>query len=326
MLKAFDYTEQALPGMPIQNKTFFRKEKGLALQYVTKHPPKKVEEEICPVCGSRHLKWLFHRWDVNYYMCRQCSSIFAPVAQEIINGYLDMDEMKELRTSKTYQEEAEARRAGLWDDLLLWVKYRSYRYLNKNTKLAIMDYGNRYWGLSNRLKELGTEKSYVLVDSILTDIQQTDCMDGQADIVLYINQLQHEPNPIKALKKIRSKLSDTGLLFLSTRLGSGFDVITLKGGLDNIFPYEHILLPSRKSLEPLLEQAGYELLEIVTPGVMDMQYIMDNHERIDEDNFFARYLVEDADRATVMDFQRFLQKAGLSSFAQVVARKKMSEE
>lgn len=326
MLKAFDYTERTLPNMPIQNKAIFRKEKKLALQYVMNHPQEKAEENICPVCGSKHLKWIFHRWDVDYYICRQCSSISVPVDQEIVNGYLAMDEMKELRTSKIYQEEAEARRAEIWDELLLWLRYRAYRYLNNNTRLAVMDFGNRYWGLSNRFKELGDGKSYMLMDSILVAGQQAGRINEPVDIALYINQLQHETDPIKSLKKIGDKLADTGLLFLSTRLGSGFDVMTLKGGLDNVFPYEHILLPSRKGLELLLDKAGYELLEIVTPGMMDMQYVMDNHERIDEGNLFARYLVEDADSATIMDFQRFLQKAGLSSFAQVVARKKTGEQ
>lgn len=326
MLKAFDYTEQAISDIPIQSRTFFREEKRLALQYVMNNTQRKIKEKICPVCGNYYLKWIFHRWDVDYYMCRCCSSIFVPVEQEIVNGYLDMSEMKKLRTCKEYQEEAEVRRADIWDELLLWIKYRSYRYLSKNTKLAVMDFGNRYWGLSNRFKELGSEKSYMLMDSILIADQRTDCINESIDVALYINQLQHETNPIESLRKIKGKLSDKGLLFLSTRLGSGFDVMTLKGGLDNVFPYEHVLLPSRKGLELLLDKAGYELLEIVTPGVMDMQYVMDNQERIEEDNLFARYLVEDADKATIRDFQRFLQKAGLSSFAQLVARKKTAEE
>lgn len=325
MLRAFDYTEQALPSMPIQNKKIFREEKRLALQYVMNYPQEKAGEKRCPVCGSEHLKWIFHRWDVDYYICRQCLSIFAPVDQKIVDGYLAMDEMKELRISKTYQKEAEVRRADSWDELLLWFRYRAYRYLGKNTGLSILDFGDRYWGLSNRFKELENGKNYVLIDSILTTGQQADCINGQADIALYINQLQHETEPVRSLKKIGSRLSGKGLLFLNTRLGSGFDVMTLKGGLDNVFPYEHVLLPSRKGLELLLDKAGFELLEIVTPGVMDMQYVMDNHERIDEGNLFARYLVEDADSATVMDFQRFLQKAGLSSFAQLVARKKAEE-
>ena len=142
----------------------------------------------------------------------------------------------------------------------------------------------------------------------------------KADVILYMNQLQHETNPTETLKELRKELKEDGVLILNTRLGSGFDILTLKGNMDSIFPYEHIMLPSRKGLEMILEEAGYELLEITTPGTRDMESVIRNKERIEESNFFVKYLLQTADKATMADFQQFLQKSGLSSFAQVVAR------
>ena len=322
MLRAFDYSEQLFPEKPIQNAALFGEEKRLALQYVMNHARAGKVKKTCPVCQSQRCNWLFHRWDIDYYMCAQCASIFIPAQGETVQGYLGMGEMKELRASEAYQEAAEERRAGIWDEMVLWIKYRLYRYLDKNTGLTVADLGNRYWGLYHRIKNSGIGEKYQLKESILGAGRPWEEEDGSFDVILYINQLQHEVDPMKTLKRIRERISGNGLLFLSTRLGSGFDVMTLKGGLDNIFPYEHVLLPSRKGLEILLDEAGFELLEIVTPGMMDMQYVMDNKGRIEEGNLFARYLVQDADRATLMEFQRFLQKAGLSSFAQAVARRK----
>lgn len=80
------------------------------------------------------------------------------------------------------------------------------------------------------------------------------------------------------------------------------------------------MLPSRKGLEKILQDAGFELLEITTPGTRDMESVLRNKDRIEDGNFFVKYLLNTADKSVLSDFQQFLQKSGLSSFAQVVAK------
>lgn len=316
MLKAYDYAEVRSTTDGIQDQGLFNKEKSCALKFVleNKNNFKKV---ACPVCGSDHTRFIFSRWEVEYSFCEECCSIYIPVSEELIKEYLDMSQMKELRCSKEYQEQAELRRADIWDEFVMWAQYRLYRYLGRNTELSVIDYGNRYDGLVNRFKNAGICNKYELRDSILSI--ESDKVD-KADVILYMNQLQHEINPVKTLCELRENLKDDGILILNTRLGSGFDILTLKGEMDSIFPYEHIMLPSRKGLELILEKAGYELLEITTPGTRDMESVLRNKEKIEEGNFFVKYLLKTADKSTLADFQQFLQKSGLSSFAQVVAR------
>ena len=129
--------------------------------------------------------------------------------------------------------------------------------------------------------------------------------------------------PLNFRMRLKKDLKKGGILILNTRLGSGFDILTLKGSMDSIFPYEHIMLPSRRGLEMILDKAGYELLEITTPGTRDMESVLKNKERVEESNFFIKYLLKTADRSTLADFQKFLQKSGMSSFAQVVAKVRM---
>lgn len=316
MLKAYDYAENREERIELQNAGLFRMEKSVALQFVLEHPAHKKAGE-CPICKSKHTKFIFSRYDVNYLFCEDCCSIFLPIEKELIGKYLDMQTMKELRLSEEYQKQAEYRRADIWDDLVMWIQYRTYRYLGRNTELDVIDYGNRYLGLVDRFRQSGIAGNYELRNSILN--VETEKIE-KADVILYMNQLQHETNPTETLKELRKELKEDGVLILNTRLGSGFDILTLKGNMDSIFPYEHIMLPSRKGLEMILEEAGYELLEITTPGTRDMESVIRNKERIEESNFFVKYLLQTADKATMADFQQFLQKSGLSSFAQVVAR------
>ncbi len=316
MLKAYDYAGFKLQPSELQDTDFFHREKAIAHSFTLEFSMDGAEKR-CPVCGGKHTNYFFSRWDIEYLFCKDCGSIFVPVKRELIQKYLQLEKMKVLRISKDYQAQAERRRASIWDGQVLWAEYRIYRYLGHNTNLDMIDWGNRYIGSAKRFQNSGMCANYELRDSPLP--LKTDKLD-QADVVLYMNQLQHEINPVETLKHLKKSLKPDGILILNTRLGSGFDILTLKGDMDMLFPYEHVLLPSRKGLELILQQAGYQLLEITTPGTRDIETVLKNKEKIEDSNFFVKYLLETSDDATLAEFQRFLQKSGLSSFAQVIAK------
>ncbi|MCM1175026.1 MAG: class I SAM-dependent methyltransferase [Blautia sp.] len=316
MLKAYDYSDKDPEPRSEEEKKLFQEEKKIAQEFVIGHHSRKADTS-CPVCGSNKTRYIFARWDIDYQFCEECSSIFVPVEAEVMRQYLQLEKMKALRNSAEYQAYAEQRRTGIWSDLIMWAEFRSYRYLGSNRSLEIVDYGNKYVGFVNLIRQSKMTGKYELTDSVLNI--DTDAVE-KADIIFYMNQLQHEIHPIQTLTGLKDRLKTEGLLILNTRLGSGFDILTLKGGADDIFPYEHVMLPSKKGLQHILEKAGYELLEITTPGTRDMETVLQNRQRIEDSNFFIKYLLDNADKTILTDFQQFLQKSGLSSFAQAVAR------
>lgn len=317
MLKAYDYSDKKTEPRSEEEKQLFREEKKIAQKFVICHHEAR-ENKSCPICGSDRTRFIFARWDVDYQFCEKCSSIYVPVKAETMQKYFQLEEMKSLRNSAKYQEYARLRRAGIWKDLIMWAEFRTYRYLGMNRGLGIIDYGNKYMGFVDLIRQSPMTGRYELKDSVLE--VNTDSVE-KADVLFYMNQLQHVIDPVGTLSQLQDNLKENGLLILNTRLGSGFDVLTLKGGADDIFPYEHVMLPSKKGLQLILEQAGFELLEITTPGTRDMDTVLQNKQRIEDSNFFIKYLLDNADRTILTDFQQFLQKSGMTSFAQVVARK-----
>lgn len=318
MLKAYDFIEKK-PNIPeIQNRELFNKEKSIALQYVLKHPMKNPDTR-CPICGCNHTKVLFNRWDVKYYYCNECDSIYVPAEKENVIGYLNNSELIKLRISEEYQNEAINRRTFMWEERISWMKYRTYRYLCSNKNLDVIDYGNRYVGFIRKIKESEMIHNYDLRNSII-NIKSDNVK--KADAVMYMDQLQHETEPVLTLLKIKEDLKKNGILILNTRLGSGFDILTLKGNMESLFPYEHMMLPSKKGLEILLEKTGFELLEFTTPGSRDVDEVVKHSSLVEANNLFVKTLIENADDIILADFQRFLQKSGLSSFAQVIAKVK----
>lgn len=319
MLKAYDFSKYKGAASMSRVNSFNKQENEIAETLVKSILAEDVScGKQCTVCGSDDTVPFFEKWGVIYYRCNVCNSIYVKASEESLKKYKQNKDLINLRTSEAYQKEEMENRDLIWEELLDWVKFRTFRYVNKKDGLNIIDYGNRYKELVLRIRESDLCKKYELRESILDNIE-CDKID-KADIILYFNKIQQSLNPLMDLKEAYEALDENGLLFLSTRIGTGFDILTLKSEA-KIFPYEHVLLPSVDGLKNLLEEVGFTMLEYSTPGRKDVEYVHDHVEAIVEDNLFVKYMMEHGDETAFAEFQRFLQKSGFSSHAQIVAKK-----
>jgi hypothetical protein len=150
--------------------------------------------------------------------------------------------------------------------------------------------------------------------------RSSEASDVEAAILL--ESLDHSDDPAALLEAVVARLADGGLLFLTALVATGFDMVVL--GLRNRYlcPPDRANCFSLSGLERLLERAGLSLLEVSTPGVLDLQ-IVQSH--VMEDSTipcgpFERQLLA-ADDSAYVAFQAFLQEHHLSSFARIVGRK-----
>ncbi len=318
MLRAYDYAEKRVDDR-IRDSHILNREREIALRFVLEHPTKKTNR-ICPFCGSTHTGYVFDIWNVDYLRCDGCESIFVPVDERVMREYQELEGLKTFRKDPTYQSMMTEIRGVAYEEHVRWLKYRIFRYLKKRTGISLIDFGDKYKGFIEKLDADEAITTYELRESVFSDKGKKRI--EKADVVMSMNQLQHEANPLALLRSFKSAMADEGILIINTRLGSGFDVLALKGSTDDLYPYEHIMLPSKKGVEIALDHAGYELLEITTPGTRDINVVKSNLERIGNDNLFVRYLMGTSDERMLMDFQQFLQKNCLSSFVRLIARKK----
>jgi hypothetical protein len=105
-------------------------------------------------------------------------------------------------------------------------------------------------------------------------------------------------------------------------VSSGFDITVL--GLNNMYlcPPDRTNCFSVQGLTALLKDNGFKLIEVSTPGVLDVE-IIQAHLRHDPDiklSKFESQLIA-ANEATQRAFQAFLQENAMSSFARIVGRK-----
>ncbi len=320
MLRSYQYTEKSYKNQSMQSNLFREKEIEIARKFVLNHDKRSDMACDCPVCKKSTGKYFYTKWDVDYLCCEECKSIYAVCDTETVTEYQKQEELLKLRLSDPYQDKITESRTEMWGEFLEWIEVRSYRFLKRNKNLNIVDVGNRLSGYMNVIKQSALCGQYDIRDSILCDNTE-NIAEGKADIVFYFDQMQKETDPHERLDSIRNMLCEDGILFLGTRVGSGFDILTLKEQNKNIYPYEHVFLPSVKGIKKLLSENGYEVLEITTPGVMDVKYVLDSLDKLDDREGFVKYLLTESEESVLQEFQRFLQKSCLSSFVRIIARK-----
>lgn len=323
MLTAFNYydpEEEERVRKGIKENPFFRKELTLAEAFSLTHPKHGKSLDHCLVCGSEKLQTFFWKWGIRYLRCDHCYSIMADVDEMDVRAYAALESLKGIRCSTEYQEEGMAARKSRWEEIVDWLRFRAYRYCGRNKALAIIDYGNRWEAFCTMLEQSELCGEYHLRKSILP--QRSDDAAVQADLILSFDYLQQVSSPKEFFYEVHENLTPQGILVLGMKVGSGMDVLLLRENNKNVFPYEHVLMPSKEGLRILLDEAGLELLEFTTPGTFDINFVRANKDGIAREDYFMRYFMDTATPSAEAEFQRFIQRAGLSSYAQIIARRK----
>lgn len=177
--------------------------------------------------------------------------------------------------------------------------------------------------LGSLLKEC---RSFAEVETInemeLTHVAVSGSKAGSEGAIVMLESLDRVDDPRTLLQNAAARMQDGGLLFVTALVASGFDLKVL--GLRNqyLYPPDRTNCFSLEGLRQLLEKQGFKLLEVSTPGVLDVE-IVQAHLQADPAlplSDFERGIVE-ADEETRSEFQGFLQRRRMSSFARIVARK-----
>ncbi len=312
MLKAFDYVDRISDRAAIQSTERYHRELKLARAAVDRvFQPEGERICRCPGCLCDKPTLFFQKWEVPYFYCPQCGSVFTSVDDETLREYQNDDALRTFRASEESQREAEEKREQSWNELLDWFTFRCFRYMGRNKGLRVVSGGERYRGFTAMMESSDLCKSYEIL---------TEGSEIKGDVALSLNLIQQANDPDRHLREMNRHLEKNGLLFLSARIGTGFDILVLKEHAQ-VYPYEYVSLLSRKGLEMVLDRNGFRMLDYSTPGSMDVGYVRARCGFIPSEELFIRNLIRDSDERTLQEFQRFLQKSGMSSYAHIVAQK-----
>ncbi|MEX2375891.1 MAG: class I SAM-dependent methyltransferase [Dehalococcoidia bacterium] len=293
-------------------------------------PEENRVEVDCPACGVDVARPRFRRGSFQYRECSECRSLFVSPrpAQDALDNYYEHADAGRLREAYFTEETGIARLLHVTQSRADWIADHSERV--EHTSLTHLDFGTMSGGLVSELKRLAAFSRFFALDaptsahaSLVDDGVELDIPPNHSiDIATVFEQLEHRFSPEVLLRRIGKMLRPGGILFATTRTCSGFDTLVLGEKNPYLFVPEHLNLISVEGLRRLFERVGFELIELSTPGQLDVELVMTailSDPSIPVGDFW-NYLLRRRDADTRSDLQAFLQRNRLSSHARITVR------
>lgn len=170
-------------------------------------------------------------------------------------------------------------------------------------------------GLAETCRQRGFE-------TLETTIEQLK-HESFADIVTAFEVIEHIHDPYDFVRLCRKILKPNGLLVLSCPNVRGFDALVLNIS-SSMFDHEHINYFSPLTIKLLLEGNEFEVLEVGTPGKLDVDLVRNYVNNCESNDLLDPFLKEVVfgDNELRAAFQTFITANGLSSHMWTVARSK----
>lgn len=281
----------------------------------------RTQRTVSPVSGAR-LEPVGEVEGLMYARCLQSGSLFLVELPEPSRWAHLLSEVNRLRHSPEafHATLAQSRADHVYTPKLEWI--RETLRLQGVERPRVLEVTTAPSDFTALLKASG-------VCAEVTTIEETALAAGgehgnarQAQAAVMLESLDRVDDPLALLQAVARGVQPGGLVFITALVSSGFDLAVL--GLRNLYLYppDRTNCFSLTGLATVCERAGFELLEVSTPGALDVE-IVQAHRAQNPSlplSSFERQVVE-ASRETREAFQTFLQQRGLSSFARLVARK-----
>lgn len=144
------------------------------------------------------------------------------------------------------------------------------------------------------------------------------------NVIVSFEVIEHLHSPADLIRSASATLSDSGLLILTCPNVRGFDMRVL-GVQAPTFDHEHLNYFHPRSLEILVKRFGFEVIDVSTPGELDVDIVrriaLEHDDVLDNDRFIKDIILSGSNNQRTA-LQHFLRDAGLSSHMWLVARKK----
>ena len=299
--------------------------------------PSELVEVPNPATGEGASSFAFEKDGFTYHLSGDCGSLFVSPrpTKEALADYYARSEASAYRVQHYSRATAEARRIHLTRLNAGWMSQLIDEAGNPGARTYV-DIGTNSPAIFDEVIELGLFDELYALDP-LPGVED-ECRDRGVEIlnepisnvgaVTAFHQLENQFSPLEHVKKACDMLAIDGLFFFTTRTCSGFDVQILWDKTPYIFVPEHLNLLSIEGLHRLVQRGGLDLVELSTPGQLDVeltQHAVRNDPTI-ELPAFIRYLFEERDELARADFQEFLQKHRLSSYVRVAAARRKGVE
>ena len=226
----------------------------------------RIVVSACPICGSslnRTFEY-FDGADLSYRLCSNCGTVFQSprMSDEALQAYYHTEYVSQHQQASGVTEKELRIQAGRARNLI--------RLMNAelSTVKRHLDVGSSTGTLMQAAREaygcevVGVEpaevyRAYSVASGLTVYAHLDEIGDGQFDLITLAHVVEHLPNPVEYLQKLREKwLSPTGVLLV--------EVPNLFGHQSGEIP--HLFCFSASTLRYTLNRAGYRIAQLTSHG------------------------------------------------------------
>ena len=303
------------------------------IKYFSKVESKEIK---CPVCNNRGNEWV-KKSIFTYKICDLCLSIFVSPrpSKEAFESYYKDSPSTKFWATKFYKITEASRREKLWKPKAKMVKKRILKYSNNVPIEYIVDIGGGYGVFAEEIKNIMNiktilvepsihlasicrEKGLEVIEKFMEDIQLEDLPFGRKCYVSF-ELFEHLHNPSKFLNVLYKQMSKGDIFIFTTLSGMGIDIQLLKEKSKSVSPPHHLNFLNPKSVSSLLNKNGFNVLEAITPGRLDIDILSKNQHHI-KDPFWSN-IFKYSNQKELLQIQDFISSSGLSSHMMITCVK-----
>jgi 2-polyprenyl-3-methyl-5-hydroxy-6-metoxy-1,4-benzoquinol methylase len=289
---------------------------------------------LCPACGAQGA-CVFSKHGFSYEECPACQTLFVsprPPAPDFFRYYQESDSARFFATT-FYRETAEARREKLWRPKAAKVKEVLQKY--GVGQYAVIDIGGGYGILAEEYERLtGTpvtviepgstsaeicrQKGLSVVEEFLEHVDAGQLPAGPKAFVSF-ELFEHLHDSEVFLRQLITLMHPGDVFFFTTLSGMGVDIQVLWEESKSI-SLQHLNFFNPKSVCMLLERHGFRVLQVDTPGRLDIDILYNNQTKITDR--FWRNLLASATQEEMQRWQDFVADQGRSSHMHVICQRR----
>jgi len=298
-------------------------------------------EISCPACESNQYEPGLIKFKFSYRLCSDCGSLYLSPRPplEMYDLYYRESESVKFWGTHFFKETAEPRRRKIFRPRALLIEEWAQRhgimpgdgglfadigagygiFLEEVKRLKRFD---RIRGIESapNLARICREKGFEIIEKKIEDVK-----DGEVNAVFAtaFEVLEHVFDPQAFLIAAGRILRPGGTLMFTTLTVSGFDIQVLWENSKSVYPPHHINLLSVEGMRRLMERSGLQVIELCTPGELDVDIVRNIHDENPEIKLprFVASIINGDDEVRV-NFQNFLKANGLSSHIRVTGSRK----
>jgi len=293
----------------------------------------------CPACDSAGIH-AFDKTGFSYEECPNCHTLYVSPRPKVeyFENYYRYSKTQEYWANEFCAATANARKNSMWQPKAKRIKELLLEFSSfPIDQTPVINIGAGYGILEDVVKENGyfptvsiepnsnlkpvlEGKGHKVITAFFENLDPDELakISGSRFHFVSFELFEHLVEPAKFLEKLYAYLPSGGLFIATTLSGTGIDIRELWEKSKVVSPPFHLNFFNPESVRKLAESHGFELVDVFTPGELDVDIMCNNFDDLGR---FWQSTLKGADDDLKADIQEFLVKHKLSSHMWFILRK-----